>query len=65
MLSIAKGILEEEDREREEEREKYMAECCPPLAMPRTLQELQVSGKPTAEPPQPPEGGGGCNVQYA
>ncbi|XP_004069414.1 troponin I, fast skeletal muscle [Oryzias latipes] len=41
MLSIAKGILEEEDREREEEREKYMAECCPPLAMPRTLQELQ------------------------
>uniref|UniRef100_A0A3P9IF29 Troponin I, fast skeletal muscle n=1 Tax=Oryzias latipes TaxID=8090 RepID=A0A3P9IF29_ORYLA len=41
MLSIAKGILEEEDREREEEREKYMAEYCPPLAMPRTLQELQ------------------------
>ncbi|XP_024138533.1 troponin I, fast skeletal muscle [Oryzias melastigma] len=41
MLSIAKGLLEEEDREREEERERYMDECCPPLSVPRTLQELQ------------------------
>ncbi|XP_034390914.1 troponin I, fast skeletal muscle-like isoform X1 [Cyclopterus lumpus] len=41
MLSIAKGLLEEEDREQEEDRERYMAENCPPVAMPRTMQELQ------------------------
>lgn len=53
MLSIAKGLLEEEDREREEERERYMDECCPPLSVPRTLQELQVRVKPTVESPLP------------
>ncbi|KAM3869744.1 troponin I, fast skeletal muscle-like isoform 2-T2 [Diretmus argenteus] len=41
MLSIAKGLLEEEVREREEERKRYMAENCPPLSMPRSMQELQ------------------------
>ncbi|XP_075995375.1 troponin I, fast skeletal muscle-like [Genypterus blacodes] len=41
MLSIAKSILEEEDKEREEERSRYMAESCPPLSLPRSMQELQ------------------------
>lgn len=42
MLSIAKGLLDEEEREREVEKERYMAENCPPVCMPRTMQELQV-----------------------
>ncbi|XP_061578190.1 troponin I, fast skeletal muscle-like [Cololabis saira] len=41
MLSIAKGLLEEEEREREEEKGQYMTESCPPLSMPRTMPELQ------------------------
>ncbi|XP_067349095.1 troponin I, fast skeletal muscle-like isoform X1 [Channa argus] len=41
MLSIAKGLLEEEEMERERERSRYMAENCPTLSMPRTMQELQ------------------------
>ncbi|XP_019934556.1 troponin I, fast skeletal muscle-like [Paralichthys olivaceus] len=41
MLSIAKGLLEEEEREQEEERGRYMAENCPPVSMPRSMQELQ------------------------
>uniref|UniRef100_A0A4W6DL21 Troponin I, fast skeletal muscle n=1 Tax=Lates calcarifer TaxID=8187 RepID=A0A4W6DL21_LATCA len=40
MLSIAKGLLEEEEKEREQERIRYMAESCPPLSMPRSMQEL-------------------------
>lgn len=42
MLSIAKGLLDEEEREREVEKKRYMAETCPPVCMPRTMQELQV-----------------------
>ncbi|KAK5866791.1 hypothetical protein PBY51_011338 [Eleginops maclovinus] len=41
MLSIAKGLLEEEEKEREEERIRYMEESCPPVSMPRSMQELQ------------------------
>jgi len=41
MLAIAKGLLEEEEREQEQERTRYMAENCPPLSMPRSMQELQ------------------------
>ncbi|KAI1889878.1 hypothetical protein AGOR_G00167450 [Albula goreensis] len=41
MLSIAKGLLEAEAKEREEERVRYMAENCPPLSLPRSMQELQ------------------------
>ncbi|KAF7215110.1 troponin I, fast skeletal muscle [Nothobranchius furzeri] len=41
MLSIAKGLLEEEESIREEERERYMAEACPALSIPRSLQEMQ------------------------
>jgi len=41
MLSIAKGLLEEEEREQEEERSQYMSENCPPVSMPRNMQELQ------------------------
>ncbi|XP_047452937.1 troponin I, fast skeletal muscle-like [Mugil cephalus] len=41
MLSIAKGLLEEEEREREVERTRYMDENCPSLSMPRSMQELQ------------------------
>lgn len=42
MLSIAKGLLEEEERQREEDRQRYMADTCPPVSVPRTMQELQV-----------------------
>ncbi|XP_058500412.1 troponin I, fast skeletal muscle-like [Solea solea] len=41
MLSIAKDLLEEDEREREEERGRYMAESCPSVSMPRSMQELQ------------------------
>ncbi|KAK3558485.1 hypothetical protein QTP86_018137 [Hemibagrus guttatus] len=41
MLSIAKGLLEAEGKEREEERKRYMAETCPPLSLPSGLQALQ------------------------
>lgn len=51
MLSIAKGLLEEEEREREVEKRRYMADTCPPVCMPRTMQELQVG--PTASSGQP------------
>lgn len=47
MLSIAKGILEEEEREREEAKRRYIAETCPPVSMPRTMQELQARHKRT------------------
>lgn len=51
MLSIAKGLLEEEEREREVEKRRYMADTCPPVCMPRTMQELQVG--PAASSGQP------------
>ncbi|XP_034033214.1 troponin I, fast skeletal muscle-like [Thalassophryne amazonica] len=41
MLSIAKGILDEEERERAEDKRRHMAEHCPPVSMPRNMQELQ------------------------
>ncbi|KAM3609250.1 uncharacterized protein V6R79_011891 [Siganus canaliculatus] len=41
MLSIAKGLLEEEEREQEVEKRRYMEDSCPPVSMPRTMQELQ------------------------
>ncbi|XP_034540669.1 troponin I, fast skeletal muscle-like [Notolabrus celidotus] len=41
MLSIAKGILEDEEREQEQERRRYMDENCPAISMPRNMQELQ------------------------
>ncbi|KAG7468418.1 hypothetical protein MATL_G00142660 [Megalops atlanticus] len=41
MLSIAKGLLDKETKEREEERVRYMAENCPPLSLHGSMQELQ------------------------
>uniref|UniRef100_A0A8C9WIF1 Troponin I, fast skeletal muscle n=1 Tax=Scleropages formosus TaxID=113540 RepID=A0A8C9WIF1_SCLFO len=41
MLSVAKGLLEQEAKDREEERNRYMAESCPPLSLSGGLQELQ------------------------
>ncbi|XP_048828551.1 troponin I, fast skeletal muscle-like [Brienomyrus brachyistius] len=41
MLSIAKGLLEAEVKQKEEERKNYMEENCPPLSLPGSLQELQ------------------------
>ncbi|KAI5100597.1 troponin I type 2a (skeletal, fast), tandem duplicate 1, partial [Silurus meridionalis] len=41
MLSIAKGLLEAEAKEREEERKRYMVETCPPLSLPNSIQALQ------------------------
>lgn len=46
MLSITKGLLEEEEREREVEKRRYMAEACRKVSMPRTVQELQVVSCP-------------------
>lgn len=43
MLSIAKGLLEVEGKQREEERKRYMAETCPALSQPSGLQALQVN----------------------
>lgn len=52
MLSIAKGLLEEEEREREVEKRRYMAETCPPVCMPRNMQELQVGPTPSSAQPK-------------
>ncbi|XP_011605427.1 troponin I, fast skeletal muscle-like isoform X2 [Takifugu rubripes] len=41
MLSIAKGLLDEEEREHEMKKKRYMAETFTPVCMPRTMQELQ------------------------
>ncbi|XP_026870984.2 troponin I, fast skeletal muscle-like isoform X2 [Electrophorus electricus] len=41
MLSIAKGLLETETKEKEEERKRYMTDTCPPLSLPGGLQALQ------------------------
>ncbi|XP_051975783.1 troponin I, fast skeletal muscle-like isoform X2 [Xyrauchen texanus] len=40
MLSIAKGLLEQEEKDREVER-RYMAETCPALSLPGSMQALQ------------------------
>lgn len=45
MLSIAKGILEQEAKDREVERQRYMAETCQPLSLPSGIQALQVKDK--------------------
>ncbi|XP_056907048.1 troponin I, fast skeletal muscle-like isoform X1 [Takifugu flavidus] len=45
MLSIAKGLLDEEEREHEMKKKRYMAETCTPVCMPRTMQELQEQCK--------------------
>ncbi|XP_026870985.2 troponin I, fast skeletal muscle-like isoform X3 [Electrophorus electricus] len=42
MLSIAKGLLETETKEKEEERKRYMTDTCPPLSLPGGLQALQI-----------------------
>ncbi|XP_073687548.1 troponin I type 2a (skeletal, fast), tandem duplicate 1 [Garra rufa] len=41
MLSIAKGILEQEEKDIEVERQRYMAETCPALSLPSGIQALQ------------------------
>ncbi|XP_024241245.1 troponin I, fast skeletal muscle-like isoform X1 [Oncorhynchus tshawytscha] len=41
MLSIAKGLLEDEAKENEQERIRWMAENCPPLSLPGGTQQLQ------------------------
>ncbi|XP_076861747.1 troponin I, fast skeletal muscle-like isoform X7 [Brachyhypopomus gauderio] len=41
MLSIAKGLLETEAKQREEERKRHMEETCPPLSLPGGMQALQ------------------------
>ncbi|KAF4081239.1 hypothetical protein AMELA_G00159140 [Ameiurus melas] len=41
MLSIAKGLLEVEAKEKEEERKRYMIETCPPLSLPSGVQAIQ------------------------
>ncbi|XP_051546184.1 troponin I, fast skeletal muscle-like [Myxocyprinus asiaticus] len=41
MLSIAKGLLEQEEKDRDVERKRYMAETCPALSLPGSMQALQ------------------------
>jgi hypothetical protein len=43
MLSIAKGLLEEEAKENEQERIRWMEENCPPLSLPGGTQQLMVN----------------------
>lgn len=52
MLAIAKGLLEEEERERGVEKRRYMADTCPPVCMPRSMQELQVGPAPASARPK-------------
>jgi len=42
MLAIAKGLLEQEEKDIEEERKRYMSETCQPLSLPGSMQALQV-----------------------
>ncbi len=42
LLQIAHGILEEEAAEAEQEKQRYMEENCPALALPGSMQELLV-----------------------
>ncbi|KAM9366141.1 troponin I, fast skeletal muscle-like [Symphorus nematophorus] len=41
LLQIAESMLEEEARQAEEEKMKYMEECCPTLSVPGCMQDLQ------------------------
>lgn len=43
MLAVAGSLLEVESAEKVDEREKYMAEKCPPLELPYSKDELMVS----------------------
>lgn len=43
MLAVAGNLLDVESAEKVEEREKYMAEKCPPLELPYSKDELMVS----------------------
>lgn len=42
MLSIAKGMLEKEAKQSVIDKEAYMAQNCPDLSLPHSVQELQV-----------------------
>lgn len=42
MLAIAKGLLEQEEKDREVEKKRYMAETCQALSLPGSMQALQV-----------------------
>ncbi|XP_059369152.1 troponin I, fast skeletal muscle-like [Carassius carassius] len=41
LLQIARGLLEEEADEAEQEKQRYMEENCPDLSLPGRMQELQ------------------------
>ncbi|KAK7117874.1 hypothetical protein R3I94_023180 [Phoxinus phoxinus] len=41
MLAIAKGLLEQEVKDIEVERKRYMSETCQPLSLPGSMQALQ------------------------
>lgn len=42
MLSIAKGLLEKEAKQSVEDKTAHMAQNCPELSLPHSVQELQV-----------------------
>lgn len=42
MLQVAKDLLDAEEIQKKEERERYMEESCPPLVLPHSKDELQV-----------------------
>lgn len=43
LLQIGVAMLEEEAREAEKEKMKYMEENCPTLSIPSSMQDLQVN----------------------
>lgn len=55
MLQIAASELEKESAAKEQEKANYLAEHCPPLHMPSSMQELQVMISSLSSPVQEQE----------
>lgn len=54
MLQLAATEIEKEAAAKEVEKQNYLAEHCPPLSLPGSMQELQVNTSFTLTPCRPP-----------
>lgn len=63
MLVVAANLLEAESVVKVEEREKYLAEKCPPLELPYSRDELMVSPDLTVDRDNTSESCGGSVVE--
>lgn len=63
MLVVAANLLEAESAVKVEEREKYLAEKCPPLELPYSRDELMVSPDLTVDRDNTSESCGGSVVE--